>query len=459
VAQKNDALDQLRSSLLRELASSLFAHTLAAVRISDARTGAVLFERNSGLLLHPASNAKLFTAAAAFTRLPTNFAFETPAFAESGAAEGIRLWLRGAGDPLISMEDIQNLAQKIRASGITRISAIAYDGSVFDTLPHTEGWMLEDVSDEYGPWISAFPFDRNKCILTLTAPQQRGAPLAVVWNPSCLPLSVSMQATAGQGEKLGVAFDPWAMRVTLTGSLPPGGRKEVGIALSRPREAFHCALLAALDKVGISVASAAALSGTVPSGLTPIAGITHTLDELAAYINKRSDNLCAESLLKRLGAEVAGRPGTTNEGLAAERAALGRLGADTARIALVDGSGMSFYNVTSASALGEVLQAMYVSAQKTRFIASLAKPGEEGTLRKRLAGSRGSEWVHAKTGSIRGVSALSGYVLPPEGTPLVFVLLMQNFTGDNAPYKAAQDRIVMHCIEYSASRRVVIPSR
>ena len=89
----------------------------------------------------------------------------------------------------------------------------------------------------------------------------------------------------------------------------------------------------------------------------------------------------------------------------------------------------------------------------------MAVPGEEGTLRRRMADSRGNDWVRAKTGSIRGVSALSGYVLPPDGTPLAVVLLMQNFTGDHAPYKAAQDRIVMHCIEYSASRRVVTPSR
>ena len=76
-----------------------------------------------------------------------------------------------------------------------------------------------------------------------------------------------------------------------------------------------------------------------------------------------------------------------------------------------------------------------------------------------MSGVRGSEWVRAKTGTIRGVSALSGYILPPEGTPLVFVVLMQNFTGDHAPYRAVQDRVVMHCIEYSASRRAVTPSR
>jgi PBP4 family serine-type D-alanyl-D-alanine carboxypeptidase len=268
-----------------------------------------------------------------------------------------------------------------------------------------------------------------------------------------------MCGRSGYGETLDASFDPWKMLVTVTGTLAPGAHKDVEFALARPREAFHCTLLAALAKVGIRIESNSALAGSVPERLPAIATIVHTLDDLAALANKRSDNLCAESILKRLGAETRGAPGSTDAGLDAERETLGRLGADTAHIALVDGSGLSFYNVTTAAALGGVLRAMYRSNQKNRFVASLAVPGEEGTLRKRMASNRHGDWVHAKTGSIRGVSALSGYVLPPDGTPLVFVLLMQNFTGDHAPYEAAQDRIVMHCIDYSASHRAVTPSR
>lgn len=458
-AQKLEARDRLRASVERELASPLFAHALAAVEISDARTGEVLFASHAGLLLHPASNAKLFTTAAAFARLPEDFAFRTTMHAEGDPSLPVRLWVRGAGDPLVDTEDIQNLAEKIRAAGITRITEILYDGSVFDTLPHASGWMIEDVTDESGAWISAFPFERNNCTVTVSAPQERGAPLSLSFRPSCLAVEVLMQAKAGTGERLEVSLDPWRMRVTVTGTLPPGTRKEVRFALPRPSEAFHCTLLAACAKAGIEVVSVAARAGSVPADLHAIATVAHTLDDVAAFANKRSDNLCAESILKRLGAETRRNPGSTAAGLDAERDVLGRLGVDTARVSLVDGSGLSFYNVTTASALGALLRAMHRGKQKTRFLASLAVPGEEGTLRKRMAGSRGSDWVRAKTGSIRGVSALSGYVLPPGGPPLVVVLLMQNFIGDHAPYKAAQDRIVMHCIEYSASRRVVTPSR
>jgi D-alanyl-D-alanine carboxypeptidase/D-alanyl-D-alanine-endopeptidase (penicillin-binding protein 4) len=458
-AREDEALDRLCAAVERELASPLFAHALAGVEISDASTGGVLFKRHADLLLHPASNAKCFTTAAAFTRLPGDFAFRTTAHLEGERSSPVRLWLRGAGDPLVRTENIQNLAEKIRAAGVTRIAEVAYDGGIFDALPHASGWMMEDVADESGAWISAFPIDRNKFTVTLTAPSEGGAPLTVALHPSCPPVAVSMCARSGLGENLEASFDPWKMLVTVTGTLAPGARRDVEFALARPREAFHCTLLAALAKVGIRIESNSAAVGSVPTGLPAVATIVHTLDELAALTNKRSDNLCAESILKRLGAETRGAPGSTAAGLDAERETLGRLGADTSCIELVDGSGLSFYNVTTASALAAVLRAMYRSDQKDRFVTSLAVPGEDGTLRKRMTGNRHSDWVHAKTGSIRGVSALSGYVLPPGGTPLVFVLLMQNFTGDHAPYEAAQDRIVMHCIEYCASHGLIAPSR
>lgn len=458
-AQQRDARERLREAILRELASPLFARTVAAVEVSDLRTGAVLFEQQSRLLLRPASNVKLFTTAAAFARFPAGFAFSTDAFVEAVSDSVPRVWIRGAGDPLVSSKDIQKLAEKIRAAGVERAADIAYDGSVFDTLRFAPGWMWDDLPEEFAPWLSAFPFGRNTLDVAVEAPAKAGAPLTATVLPGCAPVTVDLRATAGRGEKLSAVFSPETDRITVTGTLAPGGRREFSFTLHKPHETFHCTLLAALAAAGVEVASRRPAIGVVPRNLTPCASVTHSLDDVAALTNKRSDNLCAESLLKALAAQTNGRPGSTEAGIAAVRASLGALGVDTTSIALVDGSGSSFYNLASAASLGAALRAMHRHAESRRFIESLATPGGEGTMSRRLSGMRGSEWVRAKTGTIRGVSALSGYILPPEGTPLVFVVLMQNFTGDHAPYRAVQDRVVMHCIEYSASRRAVTPSR
>ena len=126
------------------------------------------------------------------------------------------------------------------------------------------------------------------------------------------------------------------------------------------------------------------------------------------------------------------------------------VGVDTTAVKLVDGSGMSFYNLVSAAALGQLLRGMYNSSARERFIRSMAVMGKRGTLAKRLAGTNADGIVTGKTGTISGVSALSVYVLTPE-SPLAVVILMQNFDGAHGPYRAVQDRIVLHCLEYGTT--------
>jgi serine-type D-Ala-D-Ala carboxypeptidase/endopeptidase (penicillin-binding protein 4) len=160
------------------------------------------------------------------------------------------------------------------------------------------------------------------------------------------------------------------------------------------------------------------------------------------FMNKVSDNLTAEALLKMLAAEKFGTPGSATAGTSAVCAFLNGIGIDTTKIAQADGSGLSRYNLTSPSVIIRLLQAMERdTVHFPAFCFSLPIAGVDGTIAKRMRGTRAEGNLRAKTGSLSAVSALSGYVRTADGEPLAFSILMQNFPGSVRGYRTTQDRI------------------
>jgi D-alanyl-D-alanine carboxypeptidase/D-alanyl-D-alanine-endopeptidase (penicillin-binding protein 4) len=172
----------------------------------------------------------------------------------------------------------------------------------------------------------------------------------------------------------------------------------------------------------------------------------HLSDSLAASIRnflKVSDNLTGEQLVKAIGARAAGPPGDYDNGLAAERRFLAEeVGIDTTAMVLADGSGVSRYNLVTAGQIVALLAYMAGRADLApAFLAALPAAGVDGTLEDRMRGTVAERAVRAKTGSLSGVSALSGYVSTAGGERLAFSLLMEFFPGSVAPRRAVQDSI------------------
>ena len=149
-----------------------------------------------------------------------------------------------------------------------------------------------------------------------------------------------------------------------------------------------------------------------------------------------------ENLLKILGAEKRGVPGTAMNGISVIKEFLSRASIDTAKLVLADGSGVSRYNLTSADMIVQLLQAMSKDpGHFETFYNSLPIAGVDGSLSNRMKGSTAQGNLHAKTGTLSGVSALSGYVRTADGELLAFSMLMQNFTTASWPYRLVQDAI------------------
>jgi D-alanyl-D-alanine carboxypeptidase/D-alanyl-D-alanine-endopeptidase (penicillin-binding protein 4) len=181
---------------------------------------------------------------------------------------------------------------------------------------------------------------------------------------------------------------------------------------------------------------------SVPPSAREVARFSHRMDSVLTYMNQASDNLSAENVLKTMAAERFGPPGTTGLGTEIVTAYIAGLGLDTTRLVIADGSGDSRYNLTSAEAIVALLAAMARHEELFPvWYNTLPVAGVNGTLSRRMKGTPAEANVRAKTGTIQGVSSLSGYVTDADGEQLVFSILMQNFPRPARAYRQVQDRI------------------
>jgi D-alanyl-D-alanine carboxypeptidase/D-alanyl-D-alanine-endopeptidase (penicillin-binding protein 4) len=182
-----------------------------------------------------------------------------------------------------------------------------------------------------------------------------------------------------------------------------------------------------------------------------IAAISHRIDSVVHQINKPSDNLAAENLLKTLAVVKQRKPGASQDGLFIIKEYLTSVGIDTSKMILADGSGLSWYNAISPDAVVQLLFHEYHTPAFRRFYESLPIAGVDGTLKNRMKETRAEGNVHAKTGSLTGVSALSGYVKNRDGVTLIFSMLCNHFPQKILSLRNAQDNI-MNILTSSSQR-------
>ena len=194
-----------------------------------------------------------------------------------------------------------------------------------------------------------------------------------------------------------------------------------------------------LQQAGI-VVNGEVSHGTVPSGTVVIAThLSPPLMDILRLMNKPSDNVIAELIFKTLGAEVKGEPGTWQKGRQVIGEFLGEMGSG---FRIVDGSGLSRYNLVTAELLVNLLVFVYNDFElMPDYVASLPIAGVDGTLKNRMRGMRAEKVLRAKTGTLSGVSALAGYTVTADGEVLAFSILISHYAGPAAPARRIQDTI------------------
>ena len=191
--------------------------------------------------------------------------------------------------------------------------------------------------------------------------------------------------------------------------------------------------------------------GKVPDDAIEIANhVSPPLFLVVRAMNKPSDNLTAELLLKTVGAEIVDVPGTTAKGLDVMHQFLKEIGIDTAQSTLADGAGVSRYNLLSASMLTSLLVSLFQDfSVMPEYLASLPVAGVDGTLSRRMKTTGAEKRLRAKTGTMRGVTALAGYTMTADHEILAFAILMSHYAGSANSRRALQDEIGTALAQFS----------
>jgi D-alanyl-D-alanine carboxypeptidase/D-alanyl-D-alanine-endopeptidase (penicillin-binding protein 4) len=455
-----------RAALGQDLDRLFGAHALAGAHaglfVADARDGAPLYTRLADDDFVPASTLKLVVGSAALAKLGGAFRFRTTALVErdgTGPDRAARVVLRGGGDPFLNVADLNGAAAAIAAAGVRTVVAtpgVVSDSTLFDDVQYPPGWVWDDFPYDYAAPVTATSFQENAVHLTVTGGARAGSPAVVDtggWgtlrsgDPAACdpvaPLPIVVEATTTASA---VASTIDAARTTdgciaVTGGVPAGGSDDVDAAVPHPQALAASVLLAGLRARGIGVYGYDV--GTAAPGAQAV--WTHDSEPMTALLARMwlpSDNLLAELLLKSLGVQQSGTPGTTANGAQLESQYLASLGIDPATISLRDGSGLSIYDRITPHALVQLLDADWAGPNRAVVLAALPVAGVRGTLKDSFAGTPAAGRVFAKSGSMTHVRALAGYVATQTHGTVAFALLVDDYVGDTAPLDAARGAIV-----------------
>jgi D-alanyl-D-alanine carboxypeptidase/D-alanyl-D-alanine-endopeptidase (penicillin-binding protein 4) len=410
-----------------------------------------------------ASNTKLITTAAALDALGPGYLFETRLLARGPAAGGLLrgdLAVVGGGDPNISGRHFdgdpyavfRRWAAALRGRGVSRVEGNLYlVHGLFDAQQVHPDWPRDQLSRWYEAPVGALSFNDN-CVLVRVHPGARpGAPARVELvpePPGFFRLRVSARTTASAKQhRVVVARAAHANDIVVSGSVYRGAAPvEAWVAVRDPGEYFGAALRAAWREEGLEVGGRSAVVEALPAGgWEQIAASRTDLLTTLEVTNKRSQNFYAESLFKLLGALLCGEGSWAGGGRAVDEF-LERVGIARGSYSLADGSGMSRNGRFTPRQVTRLLEFMFSHTWGREFLLSLAHSGEPGLRwEKRLAEVPYRGNVFAKTGTLRGVSTLSGYAKARSGRLYAFSILCNGADAWRA--QRHQDAIVRALID------------
>ncbi len=316
---------------------------------------------------------------------------------------------------------------------------------------------MGDVAWEYGAAVSALTYNDNATALSIRPGREAGEPAKVTLKPPIPWLTIHNTLRTEIGAKREIRVDrlPGSTILTIGGQTPPGGGASGQlIAVDDPARFAVEAFREALNEQGIAVAGAvrsrhraAGEPFCPPEGRVVARRLSPPLEEIVAVVNKVSQNLHAELLLREIGRARTGR-GSRSAGGDEVRSWLDSLGVSKDELALADGSGLSRPALITPHALTTVLRDMAASPEGEVFWRSLPVAGADGTLstRFRAAGVNAAA-IRAKTGSIRHVSALSGYAGAQANGGVAFSIIVNHATAPSLEIRSAIDKIGMAIVE------------
>jgi len=405
--------------------------------LQDLSTKRILAEKESHHYFAPASSLKIFTAISALKILGKDFRFKTEIFFNTKAINnGV---LKGditfvfSGDPLLKREDLQSLLMTLKNHGIRQIDGrILLIANAFDDKPYGNGWPWDQLHICYSGPVNTINLDAN-CFLFHVFSTKNNQALNLPASVECSnqsagnPCVVNKAVTRDDSNCI-LTFDHEGNEYTLSGCLSSKIKSE-RMKLSIPDTTLYVKtwLIQEFHDMGIRLNGKILTSQDRPYGIPVAIHSSYPVKKLVRIMLKYSDDLVANALFKAAGAHYYHTQGTWQRGINAEKAILKEaVGFSPESLFIFDGSGESYYNAVTPQQMVKVLIYIHNTPELADIIIpALPVNGTDGTLVARLKDYPAI--VHAKTGTWRDVSSLSGYVFN-KNTRWVFAVFVHGMT-------------------------------
>ena len=457
----HNARAALRFSIDSMVRQSEFRNAQFGVLIVDPEKGDTLYSLNAGKLFMPASNMKIVTGSTALTQLGPDFTFRTE-FAAGGRVvhdtlQGA-LIVNGRGDPTISdhmrgsaMKPMYDVADSLKAHGVSVITGgIQAAPDIFPDTSIGWGWSWDDLGEDYGAGVDALYFDEG--FGTAIAHGKPGSrPDSIETLPARtyprISIAPATRTDVPDTTSLRLGFDPARTQYISHGVLKTAV-DTLTYVYPNQREAYLAALREAITSRGItvhggeSVSPLAATSGSSAPATTLFTIHSPPLRAILPALEKPSQNQIAEILYKTLGLEKTG-VGSGDSGQVVLSRQLATWGAQPDGYLIRDGSGLSRYGYLSPETIVRVLDKIRADTAFHVFYDALPIAGVDGSLRNRMKGTAAAGKIHAKTGSVANARSLSGYATTADDHVVLFSLLANNWTTNQAAVDSVHNRIAV----------------
>jgi D-alanyl-D-alanine carboxypeptidase/D-alanyl-D-alanine-endopeptidase (penicillin-binding protein 4) len=445
-----DGLPERPRAVLKQ---QLVPDSAVTVIVREVASGASLVELNAAVPRPPASTIKLVPTWAALELLGPAYSWKTRAWSDAPVIKGVLkgdLYLQGGGDPLLTIERWWRFVTDLRQTGLKVIEGdIVIDQSRFASLNERpedfdgRPWRTYNVLPDalLVNWQSADfvvrPADDGSGVEVAIQPYPQGL---VVENH----VALAHGRCAGRNRRIAITnADDEMDRVVVTGQLSENCEPQTfHRAVMQPAEYAYGTFVTLWRQQGGQFSGGMLRAPTPPTARLLLTQESLSLAEIVRVTNKYSSNMMARSLLLAIAAESRGTPATTAAGEAAIKEMFASRGLEFPELVVGNGSGLSREARVSGDSMARLLISAWNSRYAPEFLASLALGGLDGTLRERFEKMEDPSRIRMKTGTLKDVSNIAGYVTGQSGKHYAVVVYIDHPGVQNGVGELIQSAVI-----------------
>lgn len=439
-------LDSLTESIDQIIYESLPEGTDIALMVYDLTNDTTLYAYREKVMCRPASVQKVITSVTALSSLGADYKFNTKLRTQGTVGKDSvlngNLYLVGGLDPAFNEHELRSMVNDLKKAGVKRINGTLYaDVSIMDSTYWATGWCWDDAPASFQPYISPLMVHQGFVGIEVLPTTKGEAPKVNIYPANnhiqVVNKAITQDNTLGP---LSITRDWMNNDNTIVVEGNCRRRQSTDLSVVGSADFTFALFRQYLDEAGISYGKYA--WGNCPVMARDISVVSHDLPSVIKEALKESNNLFAEAMFLQTG-RLQYTKGIRFQDAAKylQNFVSRKFGMFSATFNIVDGSGLSMYDLCSPQFMVDMLSLIYRDKDLYQIMyKSLPISGVDGTLKTRMSGKTTLNKVHAKTGSLTGTCSLAGYIHTADGRDLAFCIMNEGAVK-MAPSRNVQDKI------------------